>query len=629
MSRADGSTATGRARPSSRRRAAEFAQALRELGLAGARAARRRAARPAASRRTSGASTPRAARSASSARWPSCASRPTGARRSSATATRRAGCRSPTRRVPGAAPRVLGQHDAPGVLVMSYSPPARLRAVEGSCCATATPMPRPRAPVGAALARIHAATGGAPGARGAVPDRRDLPRHPPRALPARDRARAIPTSRRRCDALVATHRSDQASRWCMATSARRTSCSAPDGPVFLDAECAWWGDPAFDLAFCLNHLLLKCLWTPPATAGVPRLLRRAGGGLSRRASTGSRAARSSAARRRCCRGCCWRASTASRRSSTSPTRPTSERVRRVARRAAAATPVERLARDARPPGARSCDCMSDARRSRPIARPPRLGQPRPADGRGRGARSHGGAVGRAIAPAGASTGTGEALDLRDGGAAFGGLDVTRAVAQRATARSRAPLAGAGADDQAAVDARLIELDGTPDKSRLGANATLAVSMAAAHAAAAARGVPLWRYLGGADADAAAAAADPDLRRRRARRPAASTSRTSWSSARARRASPRRWTGPPRSIAPPASLMHERGTLAGVADEGGWWPDFATNEEALATLVAAIERAGFAPGEQVAIALDVAASRVRPRRPLHARPRDSASSTPAA
>ena len=128
-------------------------------------------------------------------------------------------------------------------------------------------------------------------------------------------------------------------------------------------------------------------------------------------------------------------------------------------------------------------------------------------------------------------------------------------------RARASSACA-ADDQAALDARLIELDGTPNKTRLGANATLAVSMAAAHAAAAARGVPLYAV----------------PRRRRARRccrcrrsrssaaarmPAgASTSRTSWSSARRARASPRRWSGRPRSTATPASLMHERGARCG-------------------------------------------------------------------
>ena len=88
-----------------------------------------------------------------------------------------------------------------------------------------------------------------------------------------------------------------------------------EGPVFLDAECAWYGDPAFDLAFCLNHLLLKCLWAPARRERFLALLRRAGRKLSRRASPGSRRRRSRRARRICCRGCCSAGSTASRRSS--------------------------------------------------------------------------------------------------------------------------------------------------------------------------------------------------------------------------------------------------------------------------------------------------------------------------
>ena len=139
----------------------------------------------------------------------------------------------------------------------------------------------------------------------------------------------------------------------------------------------------------------------------------------------------------------------------------------------------------------------------------------------------GGAVGRAIAPAGASTGTGEAVDLRDGGEAFGGLRRDRARSPACTEIIAPALVGLDAADQAAVDARLIELDGTPEKRRLGGNATIAVSMAAAHAAAAAAGLPLWRHLGGAEAMHAAAARDPDPRRRCACRRAGSTSRTSW------------------------------------------------------------------------------------------------------
>jgi enolase len=110
-------------------------------------------------------------------------------------------------------------------------------------------------------------------------------------------------------------------------------------------------------------------------------------------------------------------------------------------------------------------------------------------------RLGGGSRGRAIAPAGASTGSGEAVDLRDGGQALGGRDVQRALGNIRGEIADA-LRGTDAGDQAAVDALLCRLDGTEDKGRLGANATVAVSMAAAHAAAAAAGVPLWRHLAG-------------------------------------------------------------------------------------------------------------------------------------
>ena len=169
------------------------------------------------------------------------------------------------------------------------------------------------------------------------------------------------------------------------------------------------------------------------------------------------------------------------------------------------------------------------------------------------------------------------------------------------------LVGSAADDQAALDARLIALDGTAAKTRLGANATLAVSMAAAHAAAASRGVPLYEYLGGPDGDADADAADPDLRRRRARRPPRRRAGLHDRLPRAPRASPRRSNGPPRSIAAPASCCSHaaRATASPTRAAGG--RRSSTNEEALEALVAAIERAGFVPGEDVAIALDIAAS----------------------
>jgi enolase len=217
----------------------------------------------------------------------------------------------------------------------------------------------------------------------------------------------------------------------------------------------------------------------------------------------------------------------------------------------------------------------------------------------------GGAVGRAIAPAGASTGTGEALDLRDGGTAFGGYDVTKAVANVNGIIAHA-VSGIDATDQEALDERLIELDGTRNKSRLGANALLSVSMAAAHAAAAATGQPLYRYLGGVDAaliplpqiqifgGGAHAGRRVDIQDFMVMCPAAETFAQALD-----------WTAEVYRAA--GKLMMEAGSLAGVADEGGWWPSFSTNEQALDTLVAAIENAGFRPGEQVGIALDIAAS----------------------
>ena len=217
----------------------------------------------------------------------------------------------------------------------------------------------------------------------------------------------------------------------------------------------------------------------------------------------------------------------------------------------------------------------------------------------------GGAVGRAIVPAGASKGTREALELRDGGEAFGGLDVQRALAHVNGEIARA-VRGMPADDQAALDARLIALDGTPNKARLGANATLAVSMAAAHAAAAAHGLPLYRHLGGEGATllplpqiqifggGAHAGRRVDIQDFMVVCPGARSFGQALE-----------WTAEVYRHA--GLLMQARGALLGVADEGGWWPAFDTNEAALEALVRAIERAGFVPGEQVAIALDVAAS----------------------
>jgi enolase len=166
--------------------------------------------------------------------------------------------------------------------------------------------------------------------------------------------------------------------------------------------------------------------------------------------------------------------------------------------------------------------------------------------------------------------------------------------------------GIDATDQEALDERLIELDGTRNKSRLGANATLSVSMAAAHAAASASSQPLYHYLGGSDAvqiplpqiqifgGGAHASRRVDIQDFMVICPAAETFAQALD-----------WTAEVYRAA--GKLMAEVGSLVGVADEGGWWPSFSTNEQALDTLVAAIERAGFRPGEQVGIALDIAAS----------------------
>jgi enolase len=216
-----------------------------------------------------------------------------------------------------------------------------------------------------------------------------------------------------------------------------------------------------------------------------------------------------------------------------------------------------------------------------------------------------GAVGRAIVPAGASKGKREALELRDGSARFAGLDVLRAVGNVNGEIARA-LVGHAADDQAALDDLLVALDGTETKSRLGANATLAVSMAAAHASAAAHGVPLYEFIGGSDATllpmpqiqifggGAHAGRRVDVQDFMIVCPRAASF-----------AEALEWTAEVYRCA--GELLQSRGARYGIADEGGWWPAFSTNEEAIETLVAAIERAGFVPGEEVAIALDIAAS----------------------
>jgi len=216
-----------------------------------------------------------------------------------------------------------------------------------------------------------------------------------------------------------------------------------------------------------------------------------------------------------------------------------------------------------------------------------------------------GVAGRAIAPAGASMGSGEAIELRDGGAKLGGYDVSRAVANVNGEIARA-LRGREIADQQGVDAALMALDGTVNKSRLGGNAIVATSMAALHAAAAAEEKPLWAHLAGDGrlriplpeiqilGGGAHAGRRVDIQDFLVVCPTA----TNFGEALERTAEVYRAAG---------ELLARHGRRMGVADEGGWWPDFAANEDALDFLMRAIEQAGFTPGDEVAIALDVAAS----------------------
>jgi enolase len=218
----------------------------------------------------------------------------------------------------------------------------------------------------------------------------------------------------------------------------------------------------------------------------------------------------------------------------------------------------------------------------------------------------GGAVGRAIAPAGASTGSGEAIELRDGGTRLGGRDVQQAVVA-VNGEIAAALQGQDAADQTAIDHLLIALDGTPQKKRLGGNALVAVSMAALHAAATAAGRPLYAHLLGNKTDAvmplpeiqifgggAHAGRRVDIQDFMIVAPGAQSFDEALE-----------WTAEIYRAA--GELMAERGLLQGVADEGGFWPAFDTNEAALDALMQAIERAGFTPGQDIALSLDIAAS----------------------
>jgi enolase len=217
----------------------------------------------------------------------------------------------------------------------------------------------------------------------------------------------------------------------------------------------------------------------------------------------------------------------------------------------------------------------------------------------------GGALGRAIAPAGASRGIHEAIDLRDGGERFGGFGVQTALANVDGAIAKA-LIGRDATDQTGIDDALAKLDGTQNFSRIGGNAAVATSLAVLHAAAGAAGVPLWRYLAQARkvrlplpeiqifGGGAHAGRRTDIQDFMIMVPGASGLAEAFEVT----AAVYRTAG---------ALMEEEGLLAGTADEGGWWPNFSSNEQALVMLTRAIERAGYRPGGEVFISLDIAAS----------------------
>jgi enolase len=218
-----------------------------------------------------------------------------------------------------------------------------------------------------------------------------------------------------------------------------------------------------------------------------------------------------------------------------------------------------------------------------------------------------GAHGHAAVPSGASTGEFEATELRDGGALWQGKGVMRAVAN-VNGEIAEVVAGMDASDQSGLDRALIELDGTPNKSRLGANAILGVSLAAAHAQAAEEGLALWRYLGG---DAARVLPVPmmnvlnggvhadnkvDFQEFMIVPCGAGTF------AEGLRYGAEVFHALKRTL-------HQRGLGTAVGDEGGFAPDLGSNEEALKMLIAGIEAAGYTPGEDVAIALDPATSEI--------------------
>jgi enolase len=218
-----------------------------------------------------------------------------------------------------------------------------------------------------------------------------------------------------------------------------------------------------------------------------------------------------------------------------------------------------------------------------------------------------GAQGRAAVPSGASTGEFEATELRDGGDAYLGKGVTRAVAN-VNGEIAEAIGGRDVLDQEGLDRALIELDGTPNKSRLGANAILGVSLAAARAAAAEEHVPLWRYLGG---EAARILPVPMMNVLNGG--AHADNSVDFQEFMVVPVGAGRFSDALRMGAEVFHYLkkhlHDRGLGGGVGDEGGFAPNLESNEAALEALVAGIEAAGYEPGKDLVIALDPATSEI--------------------
>jgi enolase len=216
-----------------------------------------------------------------------------------------------------------------------------------------------------------------------------------------------------------------------------------------------------------------------------------------------------------------------------------------------------------------------------------------------------GAWGRAAVPSGASTGEHEATELRDGGSDWLGRGVSQAV-EHVNGEIATAVRGHDASAQAALDRLLIETDGTPNKSRLGANALLAVSLAAAHAAASEERLPLWRYLGGETAhilpvpmmNVLNGGAHADNRVDFQEFMIVPVGARSFSEALQMGAEVYHHL---------KQTLHDQDLSTAVGDEGGFAPDLRSNEEALQALIAGIRAAGYVPGDQIAIALDPAVS----------------------